>query len=216
MKIVRSESTGLATENICTLPFVLPEAASGATFALVRTRIPRMPFRFARQAQVSIGASLWDLDDTRSLVHLCQMLSGLLDGANAQIVEAYYNGSEFEICAMANPVVLDTDLAAALGVPATLAANQCYTSAIDEPEMNESDYYRFVVEGMSIHGFYENGAYTQTISEVHQDDTPTDTFVATDNSRAFSVRVTVVKKDGVVEELYVANTPRIAMWLSMT
>jgi len=214
MKVVRSETTGLATANICTLPFVLPKSASGAEFALLRTRIPRMPFRFAREAQATVGQLLWDLYDARSLVHLCELLSGMLD-AGTPIMEAYYNGYEFEVCAMGNAVTLDADLAAALGVPTVLAANQCYTSAIDEEEMNESAYYRFTVEGMNVHGHYEDGAYTQIVSEVRQDEAPTDTFTSVDNSRGFSVRVTVVRKDGTVEQLYVDNDERITMWLSI-
>ena len=214
MKVVRSETTGLATANICTVAFVLPKSASGAEFALRRTRIPRMPFRFAREAQVTVGQVLWDLYDSRSLVHLCELLSGMRDAGNP-ILEAYYSGGEFEICALGSPVTLAADLAAALGVPAVLAANTCYASAIDEEEMNESAYYRFTVEGMNIHGHYEDGAYTQTISEVRQGETPADTFTATDNSRGFSVRVQVVRKDGAVEELYVDNAEPIAMWLSI-
>ena len=132
-------------------------------------------------------------------------------------MEAFYANNEFEICAGEDDVLLDADLAAALGLPETLDAGDCFSGAVDEEEMNESEYYRATVEHMSIDGFFENGAHTQIIDEFRQtDDMPKTEFTSLDNAVSFALYIQAVKKDGDVVDLAVPNTETICAWLKVT
>ena len=81
--------------------------------------------------------------------------------------------------------------------------------------MNESDYYRVVIEDMDVKGFYENNAHTQTVDEFRNVDQLSGVpFESTDNSRTFTVNTFAVKKDGTAVNLSLADTARACYWFS--
>lgn len=214
--IVRTETTGLASANVCRFSVVMREPSIGKRLSLVRTTLPRLPFRYARQNQVLADGVVYSLPDARTLAHLAEVLSGLIDAGGKQVLEAFYSNNEFEICAGDEAVVLDADLAAALGVPVNIAAGECVAGAVDEEEMNESDYYRATVEYMKIDGFFEDGKHTQIIDEFRQaEELPQTEFTSKDNAISFGLYLQAVNKDGTVVDIAVQNTERICAWVKV-
>ena len=113
-------------------------------------------------------------------------------------------------------MVLDADLAAALGLPVNIAAGECVAGAVDEEEMNESDYYRATVEHMAIDGFFEDGKHTQIIDEFRQaEELPQTEFTSKDNAISFGLYLQAVNKDGTVVDIAVQNTERICAWVKV-
>ena len=214
--IVRSERTGLQTTNVCRFPIVLTDLSRNKQFSLVRTTLPRLPFRFARTEQITCNGVTYDLPVSRSLVHLTELLSTLTDGGGGSIMDAYYADNEVEVCAGANDVILAGSLASALGLPTTLTANQCFSAAIDEREEQESEYYRVTVGSMTVAGYVNEGEYTQTVEEFDdQDQLPKTAFRALDSVVSFTVSVQVVKRDGTVVDLRIEDTERACVWLKV-
>ncbi len=97
--IVRSERTGLQTANVCRFPIALTDQSHNKRFSLVRTTLPRLPYRFARVDQITCDGVNYDLPVSRSLVHLTELLGAVTDGGGVRIMEAYYADNEVEICA---------------------------------------------------------------------------------------------------------------------
>ena len=156
--IVKSQTTGGEVSNVCRLSFVLPSPSYGKRFSLERTKLPRLPFRFSRQNQLNADGVNYSLPDARSLPHLAELLSALTDGGGDQVVSCFYSGNEFELCVGSNNVLLEADLASALGLPENLSAGVCYEATVEEEHMNESDYYRVTVQSMAVRGFVEQGS----------------------------------------------------------
>ena len=78
-----------------------------------------------------------------------------------------------------------------------IAAGECVAGAVDEEEMNESDYYRATVEYMKIDGFFEDGKHTQIIDEFRQaEELPQTEFTSKDNAISFGLYLQAVNKDG--------------------
>ena len=114
-------------------------------------------------------------------------------------------------------MVLDADLAAALGLPENLAAGECVAGAVDEEEMNESDYYRATVEYMKIDGFFEDGKHTQIIDEFRQaEELPQTEFTSKDNAISFGLYLQAVKKDGTVVDIAVQENMCMVERLALT
>ena len=218
MPVVRSEATGNLSANVCRTTFVLQRRSYSSRFQLTRVSLPRLPFWYARAAQVTVQAVVIDLPTVRGLAHLAEVLSGLKDGIGSIILSAFFASNEFEICVeSAVDVTLGAELATALRLPETLVAGQCYASTVDEDEMNESSYYRVVVEGMDVRGFIEDEVYTQTIAEFRDpEQLSADTFDSTENSRVFQVNTVVVKKDGTTADLALGDTERAVYWVKIT
>ena len=215
--IVKSQTTGGEVNNVCRLSFALPSPSSGKRFALVRTKLPRLPFRFSRQNQLNSDGVNYSLPDARSLPHLAELLSALTDGGGDQVVSCFYSGNEFELCVGSNDVLLEATLASALGLQTNLLTGVCYEATVEEEHMNESDYYRVTVQSMDVTGFFEDGVRTQIVEEFRQDEElPATQFVANGNTTAFGVKVEAVRKDGEVVELAVADAEVIGMWFKVT
>ena len=215
--IVKSQSIGLAVNNVCRFSFSLPVTSNGRRFALVRTKLPRLPFRFSRQNQLNSDGVNYSLPDARSLPHLAELLSALTEEGGDQVVSCFYSGNEFELCVGSNNVLLEESLASALGLPTNLLAGVCYESTVEEEHMNESDYYRVTVQSMEVTGFFEDGVRTQIVEEFRQDEElPATQFVANVNTTAFGVKVEAVRQDGEAVELAVADAEVIGMWFKVT
>ena len=168
--ILREEMTGNLTGNVVVLNYELPEASHGKTFAIERVKLPSLPFRYARENQVTVQGVVYSLPDAKSMAHLCQLLSGLKDNNSQYVMSCFFADNEFEVCAYGNAVTLAPGLATVLQMPEVLLANNCYGSTIDVDTFNESDYYRVEVAHMEVQGFYQNSAHTTIVEEFRPDE----------------------------------------------
>lgn len=215
--IVRTEVTGSASANVCRATVVLSQPSHNGHFEVIRTKLPRLPFRFARSAQVTVDGIVHALPDTHSLAHLASVLSEVKNSTGDIAMSCYYAHNEFEVCVEDDDVALVADLASALGLPMTLAAGECYSSAVEEEHMNESDYYRIVVEGLDVRGFFENQQHTQTVEEYRQGDPLSAvSFQVVDPGITFTLYTQVVKKDATVVDLVLGNTETACYWVKVT
>ena len=215
--IVRTEVTGSASANVCRATVLLSQPSADARLEVVRTKLPRLPFRFAREAQVTVDGVVHDLPDARSLAHLASVLSELKNSSDETAMNCYYSQHEFEVCVENDDVTLAADLATALRLPETLVAGECYSSALEEERLNESDYYRIVVEGLDVRGYFENQAHTQTVEEFRQGESLSGvSFESVDPGVCFSLYTQVVKKDATVVDLVLGDTETACYWVKVT
>ena len=215
--IVRTEVVGSEVDNVCRAVVVLPRSSHGKQLEITRAKLPRLPFRFARTAQVMVDGLTLGLPDTYSLTHLASVMSGLKNAIGATVMDCYYANDEFEICVNANDVTLQADLAGIFNFPVLLVAGECYLNTVEEEVLRESDYYRIVVEGVAVNGHYESSGYTQTVEEYRPADglsgVPFETQRDTTN---FRLLTQVVKKDATVVDLVLGDTETACYWVKLT
>jgi len=215
--IVRTEITGNDSDNLCRAVVVLPTVSYKNTFELIRTKLPRLPFRFGRTAQVMVDGLALALPDTYSLVHLAAALSALKNSTGDDAMSCYYANNEFEVCVEEDDVTLHDDLAAVLNLPVLLEAGECLSSAVDEEHVRESDYYRIVVEGVDVEGYYETQALTQTVEEYRPSDGLSGVaFKTVDHAISFRLFTQVVKKDATVVDLALGDAETACYWVKVT
>ena len=214
--ILREEMTGNLTGNVVVLNYELPEASHSKTFAIERVKLPSLPYRYARENQVTVQGVSFPLPDAKSMAHLCQLLSGIKDNNSQYVMSCFFTGNEIEVCTAGNAVTLDPELAVVLQRPEVLAANVCYASTVDVDTFNESDYYRVEVAHMEVQGFYQDAAHTTIVEEFRPDeDLPKTPFTSRLNSTSMQLTVRAVKKTGIVTDLAVGDTEPICVWVSM-
>ena len=132
-------------------------------------------------------------------------------------MSCYYSNNEFEVCVEADDVTLHAELATLLQLPEILAAGECYSSAVEEESLRESDYYRIVVEGAAIQSTYENQAFTNIVEEYRPGDTMSGVpFSPRTSTRRFALFTQVVKKDATVVDLVLGDTETACYWVKVT
>ena len=215
--IVRTEITGNESVNLCRAVVVLPTASYKKTLEIVRTTLPRLPFRFGRAAQVMVDGLTLALPDTYSLAHLATTMSALKNSTGDAAMSCYYANNEFEVCVEDDDVTLHGELAAVLNLPEVIEAGECYSSAVDEEHLRESDYYRIVVEGADVEGHYENRVFTQTVEEYRPSDGLSGvSFKTVDNTISFTLFTQVVNKDATVVDLALGDAETACYWVKVT
>ena len=93
---------------------------------IVDVHVPDPPLLGAYDAAVD-GLSV---SPSRNMYDLVDTLDALLDGAD-RLINAYWNGAEFEIIAVFKQLTLSAEFAAVLKLPTTLVLNQVYSSCIN-------------------------------------------------------------------------------------
>ena len=215
--IVRTQITGSETENLCRAVVVLSTSSYKKELEIVRAKLPRLPFRFARADQVMVDGLTLPLPDTYSLAHLATVMSQVKNGAGAQAMSCYYSNNEFEVCVEADDVTLDADLAALLLLPVVLDAGEWYSGAVEEEAIREADYYRIVGEGAGVEKHYESREFTQTVEEYRPADGLSGVpFQTTKPTLTFSLFTQVVKKDATVVDLVLGDTETACYWVKVT
>ena len=215
--IVRTQIKGSEADNLCRAVVVLSSMSNRQKMEIVRAKLPRLPFRFARDAQVMVDGLTLPLPDTYSLLHLATVMSQQKNAAGTPAMSCYYSNNEFEVCVEADNVTLDADLAALLFLPVVLEAGECYSSAVEEEGARESDYYRIVVEGVGVTKHYESRAFTQTVEEYRPVDGLSGVqFETTDAVLSFSLFTQVVKKDATVVDLALGDEEPACYWVKVT
>ena len=215
--IVRTQTTGAESKNVCRATVLLSSPSFKSTFEIVRANLPRLPFRFAREAQVMVDGLTLPLPDTYSLVHLANVMSNVKNVIGAVTMKCYYANNEFEVCVEADDVTLDADLAGLLFLPGVLVAGECYSSAVEELELRESDYYRIVVENVGVTKHYENEVFTQTVEEYQPIDGLSGvSFQTAESVRSFNLLTQVVKRDATVVDLVLGDTETACYWVKVT
>ena len=214
--IVRTQILGAESNNVCRAVIDMPIASFRKKLELVRTKLPRLPFRFARSAQVMVDGLTLSLPDTYSLTHLATVMSILKNVIGATVMSCYYANNEFEICVEDDDVTLHADFAAILNVPEILAAGECYSSAVEEEVVGEADYYRIVVEGIAIASFYDGKAFTNVVEEYRPGESLSGlSFTPLVSTRRFVLFTQVVKKDATVVDLVLGDEETACYWVKV-
>ena len=108
-------------------------------------------------------------------------------------------------------------MAAIFQFPEILAAGECYSSAVEEEVLRESDYYRIVVENVGVEKHFENREFTQTVEEYRPvDGLSAVSFQTTDSVMSFNLFTQVVRKDATVVDLVLGDTETACYWVKVT
>ena len=215
MVLLREETIGDSSENVCRLFFQTPETSVQRQYRIVRASLPRMPFYYTEGSEVTVGNEVISLqENASSLAHLCTLLTALRTSGGGKVMTAYFNSNELEICAEAADVTLSEALSDFLQVDLVLLADQCYDSTLDESLLSQSDHYRVVVEGQDVQGFYIQNAYTQIVDEFqYEKNAPQTVWTTKTNTDTFSLLVQVVRTNGDVVNLPLGTTERFVLWV---
>ena len=155
--IVEVEKSGAQTSNGCVSQFQISQGdLNQVRIRLVDVTVPDPPLVYGFTDAFTTDIDSFSTPVIRSMLELVDFIDGLVDSVSeARLMEAYWDGTTFEILPLVKTINVSTDFRATFKLPAAMLVNTIYANTINVAAIDQSDGYVVQLQVGEAEGFYK-------------------------------------------------------------